>query len=314
MSSSGYRERVRRGLRRLLLPSKASTPPRWKYRWSIGIYEGTSPLTLRPAEHALNPVLTRDDVSDLDAEFVADPFMVNADGRWYMFFEVANRRLSKGEIALAISADGFKWAYGGVVLTEPFHLSYPYVFTHEAEYYMIPETLPRAAIRLYRSSRFPYEWTCVGTLVSGRPFSDSSIVHAFERWWLFSSASSDAAHDTLRLYWADELTGPWREHPRSPIIAGNPHAARPAGRVLANERSVIRFAQDCAPEYGLSVQAFEVTELTLQTYSERILGTPILQGTGFGWNAAGMHHIDAHPFANGTWIACVDGWCREPLS
>jgi len=35
---------------------------------------------------------------------------------------------------------------------------------------------------------------------------------------------------------------------------------------------------------------------------------PILRASGAGWNAAGMHHLDAHEVASGRWVAAVDGW------
>ena len=40
--------------------------------WSIGIYVGTSPFHFHPPEHVNNPVLTREAVSDVPADFVAD--------------------------------------------------------------------------------------------------------------------------------------------------------------------------------------------------------------------------------------------------
>src|SRR6476659_4855632 len=57
--------------------SKDTTRP-WK--WSIAMYAGESPLRLRPAPGASNPVLSAADVTDAPARFVADPFMVKVDG------------------------------------------------------------------------------------------------------------------------------------------------------------------------------------------------------------------------------------------
>jgi hypothetical protein len=309
-------ERLQGLVRRLFVRFGRARPgsPGWKYCWAIGIYEGGSPFDLGPAQGVANPVLTREDISDLQAEFVADPFMIEAEGRWCMFFEVANTRLSRGQIGLATSPDALRWTYQGVILAEPFHLSYPYVFRHENEYYMIPETQAQGSIELYRATKFPEAWTRVRTLLTGRPFNDPSLFHYADTWWLLTETAPGFGHHTLRLYQADALTGPWHEHPKSPVVQQNPHIARPAGRVLVLEDSVVRFAQDCAPLYGLNVQAFEITELTRRTYAERPRGAPILTGGGSGWNAAGMHHVDAHVRSDGTWIACVDGWHRAPMS
>jgi len=111
---------------------------------------------------------------------------------------------------------------------------------------------------------------------------------------------------------ARRITGPWTEHPMSPVINENPHIARPAGRVVPWQDRVIRFTQDCRPFYGSQVRAFEVTELTTTSYQERPLQEkPILKGSGRGWNKGGMHHIDPHVADDGKWIACVDGWYWE---
>jgi len=29
------------------------------------------------------------------------------------------------------------------------------------------------------------------------------------------------------------------------------------------------------------------------------------------WNGRSMHHLDAHPLADGSWVACVDGRPRR---
>ena len=55
-------------------------------RYSIGILGGTSPFDLKEVPGVRNPVLTHKDVTDVSAAFVADPFMVQADGKWAMFF------------------------------------------------------------------------------------------------------------------------------------------------------------------------------------------------------------------------------------
>jgi hypothetical protein len=226
-----------------------------------------------------------------------------------MFFEVMNRQTRKGEIGLAVSDNAVHWAYQQIVLAEPFHLSYPYVFEWLGDYYMIPESFQARSIRLYRAVRFPTRWSLVATLLSGGVFLDSSIFRYHDRWWLFTETNPHHKYDTLRLYSADDLTGPWHEHTQSPIIEGNPHIARPGGRVLLVDGRVIRYTQDCYPVYGTQVRAFEVTQLTRQHYREQpVREQPILAASGVAWNACGMHHIDPHRLDDGRWIACVDGF------
>ena len=96
-----------------------------KATWDIEIYRGPTPFTLRNADKTLNPVLTAESVTDVTAEFIADPFLVRQGTGWLMFFETLVRDTNKGVICLATSADGLSWAYQKVILEEPFHLSYP---------------------------------------------------------------------------------------------------------------------------------------------------------------------------------------------
>jgi hypothetical protein len=290
-------------------PSPASPS---QYEWSIGIYVGRSPVEFTAPEHTRNPVLTKHQISDVPAEFVADPFMIKVDQDWYMFFEVLNRASGKGEIGLAISTDGFQWHYQRIVLAEPFHLSYPYVFEWENNYYMIPETHQAGSVRLYKAKEFPTQWKLVKTLIKGHIFADTSIFRYDNRWWLFTETNPDYKSDTLRLYSADRLTGLWTEHPQSPVIQNNPHIARPAGRVIVTDNRIIRYTQDCFPDYGVQVRAFEITDLTPTSYQEQeIDNNPVLAASGHGWNQSGMHHIDPHRLGAESWLACVDGDVRQ---
>jgi hypothetical protein len=279
--------------------------------WSIGIYTGPSFLTLGSSPTVANPVLSATDVTDVPAKFVADPFMIKKDSTWYMFFEVLHARTGRGVIAVAVSPDGYRWSYRGVVLEEPFHLSYPYVFTVRNEYYMIPESGQAQSVRLYKAENFPTRWTLRATLVSGRAYTDSSLVEYGGKWWLFTD-SNPIVNDTLSLYVADNPEGPWSEHPSSPVVRDDPHISRPAGRLVLSEGRLFRFAQDDAPTYGIKVWAFEVTELTTVSYHERRVGSAPILGPGTaGWNEKGMHHVDPHQVGDDAWIACVDGWQRR---
>lgn len=274
--------------------------------WSIAIYTGESPLNLVSPKSINNPILTAKDVTDVPAEFVADPFMIHENETWYMFFEVLNAHTNKGDIGLATSQDSFNWNYQRIVLEEPFHLSYPYVFKWNHEYYMIPETAQTSSVRLYKATSFPTQWTFCKTLLSGKDFVDPTIFQHNDLWWLFIATSKK--RNILRLYYSQQPTGPWVEHPQSPVVNGNAKIARPAGRVVVFDEKIFRYTQDCKYIYGKQVLAFEITELTTANYQEKaVKNNPIIKASGYGWNKAGMHNIDPHQIDRNKWIACVDG-------
>jgi len=274
--------------------------------WAIAMYRGPSPLALGPADGVQLPVLGARDVTDVDAEFVADPFMVVADGGWHLFFEVMNRSTGLGEIAMAASPDATTWTYGQVVLAESHHLSYPQVFAWDGEHWMVPETSAERCVMLYRAAEYPTRWERAGVLLSGLPFNDATLFRHDERWWMLTETAEDVRSDTLRLYSTADVRRGWVEHPASPVVAGDATIARPAGRVVRHEGRLVRFAQDCATDYGKRVSAFEIVDLTPSTYRERPLGV-VLEPSAVGWNDHGMHHVDAHRTGAGEWLACVDG-------
>lgn len=258
-------------------------------------------VPLAPAPVA-QPVIRTTDVTDAHAYLVADPFMMHAGDTWYLFFEVA---VPRGKIALATSADARQWTYQHIVLSESFQLSFPYVFEHAGSYYMTPESSERQSVRLYRAQAFPENWAHVADLVTGRAFADPAVFWYDSYWWMFVGNGSS---DTCWLYYSTELTHGWVEHPLSPIVANNRGRARPGGRVvvLAGNR-IYRLTQNDTPTYGRALRAFQVDTLTPAAYSEHeIAESPIVQASGSGWNADGMHSCDPW-WVGDHWIAAVDG-------
>jgi hypothetical protein len=279
--------------------------------YAIGLYAGSSPLELLPVPGVSNPVFSYRDVTDVSAIFVADPFMIRHDERWYLFFEVYNECTDKGEIGVAVSVDARSWEYHGLVLVEDFSVSYPHVFGWQGQFYMVPEMYEQDCVRLYRAESFPYDWRPVANLIEDGPVADPSPFRFDDSWWMLT-CSRPLEHDVLRLYRSQHLLGPWNEHPRSPIISGDRRSARPAGRVVHGERGLVRFAQDCFPKYGTAVRAFEIARLTPDEYVEVPVAKPPIeephdQGA---WNSARMHHIDAHQLDDGSWLAVIDGHGR----
>lgn len=270
--------------------------------WSIGIYRGSTPFDLAPA--APNPILTAADLGIADARFVADPFLLRHGERIFLFFEVWRRASGQGDIGWAENTAGEAWKVGGLALDEPFHLSYPFVFEHEGEVFLIPESRGRREVRLYVARPFPNRFELRRVLLSGKRYADTSLVRWGGRFYLFTSPDNAS----LELFSADALEGPYRPHPKSPVVSGDACAARPAGRPIAWGGRIIRLAQCDRPAYGASVRAFEITELSPTSYLERCMGPgSLLTGSGAGWNAGGMHHLDVLPDGQGV-LAAVDGW------
>ena len=284
---------------------QATPPAAEKSVWSLGVYRGASPFDLRPA--AANPVLTAADVTDMKVDALAHPFLVIKDGKYYMFFTAKDLASDSGGIALAESSDRLKWKFRRTVIRERFVQSHPFVFEWQNEYYLIPEAHTETSVRLYKATAFPDEWKFVGKILEGDHFISPTLARYKNLWWLFTSPSGN---DTLRLFYASDFRGPWKEHPLSPVVKKDLRKARPAGRPFVLNGRLYRLGQDCYPTYGRAVHAFQITDISPTTYAERMVEKPVVEASGKGWNSDGMHHVDAQRTSDGGWFAVVDALGR----
>jgi hypothetical protein len=91
-------------------------------QWTIGIYRSDNPFHFNELQSWINPLFRAEDVTDVPAKFVADPFLVKDDKTWNLFFEVYNNDTQQGDLAVATSTNTWTWKYEKVILDEPFHL------------------------------------------------------------------------------------------------------------------------------------------------------------------------------------------------
>jgi hypothetical protein len=200
--------------------------------------------------------------------FYADPFLFERNGSTWVFFEDFLYDRKKAVIACAeVLSDG---RIGEVqrVLERPYHLSYPAVFQHNGEIFMLPETGDNNAVELYRCVRFPDQWQLEKTLFSGVPAWDPTMWSGNGRFWFFVTLlDPPAAGPQLYLFHAGSLTGDWKWHPANPICSDE-RRARGAGALFCTDGKLIRPSQDCTVTYGYSFSWNEVTKLTPDEYEE----------------------------------------------
>jgi len=240
-----------------------------------------SPLKITSVRH-----LTAEHVTDIPAQFVADPFMIEKDGTWYLYYEILNGDTGEGDIGLSTSTDRVDWKYDSIVLDEGFHLSHPQVLEHNGQVYMIAESSAAGNVRRYRATNFPTEWTFEITLVN-QPLVDATIHQRDGRRRMFATPCNPL--DDLHLYSADDLTSSeWIEHSQSPIVTGSERFARPDGRILEQDGRLFRLAQDHKLRYGHQLWSLEITKLTTDANSEAKPGRlPILTADGKDGTASG---------------------------
>lgn len=202
--------------------------------------------------------------------FWADPFPVEAAGKYYIFFENYLMREGKAHISV-IEVDENGILNGPTeVLKMECHLSYPFVFEWEGEHYMIPETGSKNAVELYRSSSFPHEWRLDQVILEGNRPLDATLIEIEGTWWMFVNIQEEGVSvnwDELHLYYADNPRGPWKPHARNPIVS-DVRSARSAGRLFWSNGSLFRPSQDSSRRYGYATIINRIDRLTPTEYGE----------------------------------------------
>ncbi len=232
------------------------------------------------------------DVACFRAHEAADPFAVHVDGRYYMFFEdiVPPKRLGR-LAALELSPDG-QSSGPKVIVEHAYHLSYPLVFKHEGEWYMLPESAENRTVDLYRAEEFPYRWQHVQTLASGPQFVDTTPFHKDGVWYFFTTAILPGNAMVNLLFYSESLTGAWRSHPANPLSA-DAVASRGAGAIFRHNGRWLRPVQDCAVCYGYAVRFYEIEELTAERFREKPFAEMLPDwhrtiSATHTWNSAGL--------------------------
>ena len=200
--------------------------------------------------------------------YVADPFLFVRDGVAYLFYETLKAK--KGVLGCFRRENG-AWKDLGVVLEEPWHLSYPQVFEEDGKVFMIPEScdfrggFSRGAVRLYEPADFPFGWQETAKLIE-EPFSDSTLYRRDGRYYL----SCDREHpgESAELWQSLSLTGPWTRHPQSANHSQSKRLRRCGGAFQERDGRLFRIAQDCNGAYGKRLFKVPVEQLTPTEYRE----------------------------------------------
>ncbi|WEZ85865.1 hypothetical protein P6U16_22995 (plasmid) [Rhizobium sp. 32-5/1] len=193
----------------------------------------------------------------------------------------------RGVISVAeLDANG-RFGRPRIVLEEAHHLSYPNVFAHEGQIFMIPESSAANRVVLYRADPFPDRWCQECVLIEGKRFADATLLAFGGRLWIFGTEqiAGGSASDTMAIYSAERLNGPWVPHPLNPVAIDRA-GARPGGRVIETGGKLFLPVQNGTKTYGGGLGLREI--ITLNDGDIQLGPTvPIL-------DTAGKEHASLH--------------------
>jgi hypothetical protein len=202
-------------------------------------------------------------------EFFADPFPIRTD-RLYVLFENYNQVLNKGTIsAISLRAEDSQRQISNS-LDKAHHLSYPHVFRHDNDVYLVVEECVTNEVALYRSRGFPTQWERVAVLEKNIAAVDATLFQHAGFWWLFYILKEDECSTTLYILYSQKLEGPWLPHGKNPVKSHIVNT-RPAGKVFTYRDSLVRPTQDCSESYGGKIVLNKILELSPGEFKEEPL-------------------------------------------
>jgi hypothetical protein len=235
----------------------------------------------------------------------ADPFFLQKNGTLWLFFE--DYIYGEGRAIIRVAPVNRDGTLGEIrtCLDLGYHTSYPYVFEHQGEIFMLPETLSNRTVELYRATSFPYQWRLEKVLFQG-DVTDTSPWFDGERWWFFTCVEEPKGIIAqCLLFSADSLTGDWKAHPANPI-SSDVRFARNAGAIFSKGGQTFRPTQNCAGNYGRSMSLREIVAINPDQYVER--GALDIEPDP-AWNYIGLH---TYNFSGD--VEVIDGMKIEPAN
>lgn len=257
----------------------------------------SSPQPLITAEHLINHAIA----------FIADPFCIHILDSTYVFAEVWNRSVGRGQIAVFQLDACHHVVESRIVLGEPFHLSYPCVFTDGDDYYMLPEAWESGQLLLYKARRFPWEWERFKVLLE-LDYADPQIFFHEHMWYIFLN-TDPLTNGSASVFWSKSLVENWQPHHQNPIFSDDRLLARSAGPLAQHQGRILRFSQDCRQLYGQSVFASEIVELSPSRITTKRIGPVEIDRPE--WALSAFHHLDTS-VTNCAYNALFDGYTKRP--
>ena len=270
----------------------------WRVAWRFTRNDGVHETRVWPQGGYIN-------LPDDARRYYADPFVFVHQGVVHVFVEEYPYATHKGVLSVfTIAADG-TMSQPRVILEAPCHLSYPHVFERDGQIWMIPETSGARTVELWRAERFPDQWVREAVLLDDVCLGDATLTEHEGRLWLFAASGGDggSSWDSLHLYHADHLLGPWTAHARNPVLI-DASAARPAGAMWQRDGALFRVVQDCTEIYGGGLSITRVDALTPEVFSQSV-ETRLAPPKGSGM--AGVHTLNR---SQSVEVIDMVGWRR----
>jgi hypothetical protein len=211
-------------------------------------------------------------VNYLSKGFIADPFIREGNGEIELFVEEYDKEEKKGSILKIVLNKKFEITQTQTVLKLNYHISYPFIFKLNGNWFMIPETSDSRKVSLYKED-YNGDFILIRDLLVNDHYYDPTIVHYEGKYWLFVTRKSKGGlHDCeLCCFYSNDLVKEeLTPHPLNPVKM-DITSSRPAGSIFIEDGVLYRPSQNGSISYGGSISINKITKLNEKEFSEEVI-------------------------------------------
>ena len=199
----------------------------------------------------------------------ADPFIVERDGKTYIFCEAFDILKDRGILAYRSIGKNGRIGRLKPCLDIGSHLSYPNVFCHNDKMYMIPESGSIDEVTVYEATYFPTTWQKKTVLLSHISACDTNILEhngsAYLLTLVFDKTQRPYVYDKMFIFkWDGKAFVPCSTKP----AVEDSCTARNAGNLFYSDKKLYRVSQNCKNLYGESISFHQILTLNDSCYQE----------------------------------------------
>jgi hypothetical protein len=234
------------------------------------------------------------DIKNPKDGFYADPFVHTSNNKTICFVEEYCYSSKKAVIS-AIELTGERYIELGRVLSEDFHMSFPYIFKDNGVIYMVPETGSINEIRLYVCKDFPMKWEYHSSLLKNISAADTMIYKKNGIYYLLTNTSSgsNSHNESLSVFYSRSFPSynwsPLQKSP-NPIKHGSDKSRNAGLFAIDNEMIRVNQITTCGT-YGSYITANKIVDIGVDKYIE----APIdLLDMEFFFGCDRIHHLHSN--------------------
>lgn len=201
--------------------------------------------------------------------WAADPFVFEYNGDTYIFAELYDYLRRRGTIGYCKIARDGKTTRWKSIISEKYHMSYPYICVHDHDIYIIPETMFGGTVDIYKAVKFPDKWEKINSFISDQHLVDTTFIKNNDTFYAVSCDMDGSINQKLRIFEVTD-TGNFIESMHGPVV-DDISTARPAGKFFTINDRVIRVSQDCKEDYGMKINFLEVQSDFKSFYIEKVI-------------------------------------------